>query len=70
MLRPGLVSLAVTLGIGFALNDSGIAIPALGVALAVPLLVAACATWMLRVLPSTATTEPAGPADEAPTASD
>jgi hypothetical protein len=51
MLRPGLVALAVTLGIGFAINDSGVVIPAVGVAVAVPLLVAACAGWMLSVRP-------------------
>jgi hypothetical protein len=55
MLRPGLVALAVTLGIGFALNDSGVVIPAVGVSVAVPLLAAACAGWMLSVRP-----EPAG----------
>jgi hypothetical protein len=54
MLRPGLVALAVALGIGFALNDSGIVIPAVGITLAVPLLVAACAGWMLSVRPPTA----------------
>ncbi|WP_159621033.1 hypothetical protein [Ruania rhizosphaerae] len=47
MLRPGLIALAVALGLGLAVNDSGIAIPALGVAHGVPLLIAACATWML-----------------------
>lgn len=47
MLRPGLTALAVTLGIGFAVNDSGILIPAVGVALAVPLIVAAYASWMI-----------------------
>jgi hypothetical protein len=51
MLRPGLVALAVTLGIGFAVNDSGVLIPAMGGALAVPLLVAACASWMLTLTP-------------------
>ena len=51
MLRPGLVALAVVLGIGFAVNDSGIAIPAYGVAVAVPLLLAACASWMLSLAP-------------------
>lgn len=49
MLRPGLVALAVTLGIGFAVNDSGIVIPAIGVSVAVPLLVAVCAGWLLGV---------------------
>ncbi|GAB2989869.1 hypothetical protein [Actinotalea caeni] len=55
MLRPGLIALAVAAGIGFAVNDSGIAIPALAVAVAVPLLLASCATWMLgRVEPGPA----------------
>jgi hypothetical protein len=47
LLGPGLVALAVSAGIGFAVNDSGIAIPAIGVAVVVPLLLASCATWML-----------------------
>jgi hypothetical protein len=51
LLRPGLIALATTLGLGFALNDSGVVIPAVGIAVAVPLLVAACAGWMLRVRP-------------------
>lgn len=51
MLGPGLVALGVALGIGFAVNDSGIAIPAYGVAVAVPLLLAACANWMLTLGP-------------------
>ena len=54
MLKPGLVALAVLMGIGFAVNDSGIAIPAYGVAVAVPLLLAACASWMLTLKPSEA----------------
>ena len=49
MLRPGIVALGVTLGIGFAVNDSGIVIPALGISVAVPLLVTVCADWMLRL---------------------
>ncbi|RYV51599.1 hypothetical protein [Pengzhenrongella frigida] len=51
MLRPGLVALAIALGIGFALNDSGVVIPAVGITVVVPLLVAACAGWMLSVRP-------------------
>jgi hypothetical protein len=62
MLRPGLVALAVTLGIGFAINDSGVVIPAVGVAVAVPLLVAACAGWMLSVRPDPVETPLRGPA--------
>lgn len=53
LLRPGLLALAVALGIGFALNDSGVVIPAVGISVAVPLLVAACAGWMLQVRPPT-----------------
>lgn len=54
MLKPGLIAMAVALGVGLAINDSGIAIPAIGVSLGVPLLIAATTTWMLslRELPS------------------
>lgn len=52
MLLKGLTALAVTLGIGFALNDSGVVVPATGIGLAVPLLAAACATWMLLLQPA------------------
>ena len=38
-LRPGLIALVVTLAIGFLLNDSGTAIPAVGATVAVPLIV-------------------------------
>lgn len=51
MLLKGLIALAVTLGIGFALNDSGVVVPATGIGLAVPLLAASCATWMLLQQP-------------------
>jgi hypothetical protein len=69
MLRPGLVALAVTLGIGFALNDSGVVIPAVGVSVAVPLLAAACAGWMLSVRPvPTAPAVPASVTSPAPPA--
>ena len=61
LLRPGLIALAVALGLGFALNDSGVVIPAVGVTVAVPLLVAACASWMLRVRP-----DPLAPAAPTP----
>jgi hypothetical protein len=46
MLGSGLTTLGVMLALGFALNDSGIVIPAIGVSLAVPLLVAVSAFWM------------------------
>lgn len=70
MLGPGLIALAVCAGIGFAVNDSGIAIPAIGVAVAVPLLLASCATWMLAQSDSPAPISPDeaahGGADQAP----
>ncbi len=58
MLKPGLVAMAVALGVGLAINDSGIAIAAIGVSLGVPLLIAATTTWMLslRDLPAEAVT--------------
>lgn len=49
MLRPGLIAVAVTLTLGFALNDSGILVPALGIALLVPLLIAVLCSWLLRL---------------------
>ncbi len=49
MLRPALVAVAVALGIGFAVNDSGIVIPAIGISVAVPLLIAVVASWLLRL---------------------
>ncbi len=41
VLRHGLASFAVLVGIGFALNDSGTAIPAVAATVAIPLLIAA-----------------------------
>ena len=38
-LRAGLIALLVMLTIGFLINDSGVAIPAVGATLAVPLIV-------------------------------
>ncbi len=49
MLRPALVAVAIALGIGFAVNDSGIVIPAIGIALTVPLLIGVIAGWLLRL---------------------
>lgn len=60
MLRPGVVALAITLGIGFVVNDSGIVIPAIGVSLAVPLLVTVCAAWLLRLRERTGADLPVG----------
>lgn len=41
-LRPGLVALLITLTIGFVANDSGVAIPANGAIIAIPLVIALC----------------------------
>lgn len=68
MLAPCLVATATALLIGFAVNDSGIAIPAIGVAVTVPLVIATCASWLAGL---TGPAEPgsapgpagAGPAD-------
>ena len=40
LLRPGLIAIMITWVMGFALNDSGAAIPAVGAALACPLVIA------------------------------
>lgn len=45
-LRSGLVALVVALTIGFLVNDSGVAIPAVGATLAVPLLVSVAVTHL------------------------
>jgi hypothetical protein len=42
VLKPGLTCLLVLLVIGFAVNDSGAAVPAVGAMLAVPLIIACC----------------------------
>ncbi|MDD9207112.1 hypothetical protein PU560_11650 [Georgenia sp. 10Sc9-8] len=66
MLRPGVAALAVALGIGFAVNDSGIVIPAIGISLAVPLLIAVVAGWLLtlrersRPVPARSAPQPRG----------
>lgn len=44
VLRPGLLALLVLLAIGFVVNDSGTAVPAVSAALVVPLVVSVCAT--------------------------
>jgi len=46
LLRPAVAAVTVALGLGFALNDSGIVIPATALALAAPLLVALVAAWL------------------------
>ena len=46
-LRPGLIALLVTLTIGFAINDSGVAVPANGALIAVPLIIAVSVRTLL-----------------------
>jgi hypothetical protein len=58
LLRPGLVAVLVMWVIGFALNDSGTAIPAVGGSLAIPLVIAIA----LRTLEDATFAEPAEPA--------
>ena len=65
MLRPGLIALAATMAIGFALNDSGILIPALGGALVVPLLASVSANWLIHLRPSPEASGPSGPTPSA-----
>ncbi|MFL6166274.1 MAG: hypothetical protein ACJ710_08335 [Ornithinibacter sp.] len=46
-LRAGLIALLVTLTIGFLINDSGVAIPAVAATLAVPLIVSVSVSYLL-----------------------
>lgn len=46
-LRAGLMALLTTLSIGFLINDSGVAIPAVGATLAVPLIVSVTVAFLL-----------------------
>ncbi len=46
-LRAGLIALLITLTIGFLINDSGVAIPAVGATLAVPLILSVSVTYLL-----------------------
>lgn len=54
--RPGLVALFLVLAIGFAVNDSGVAIPAVGATLAVPLIVSVSVGYLLEEARTTAPT--------------
>lgn len=47
LLRPAVAAIGAGLTVGFLINDSGIVVPATGIALAVPCLVAAAAQWRL-----------------------
>lgn len=50
LLRPTAAAVAVAMGLAFAVNDSGVVIPATGLTLAVPCLVALAAGWRLERL--------------------
>ncbi|MBU4215917.1 MAG: hypothetical protein KJ792_14850 [Actinobacteria bacterium] len=50
LLRPTAAAVAVAMGLAFVVNDSGVVIPATGLALAVPCLVALAASWRLERL--------------------
>jgi hypothetical protein len=47
LLKPAVAAIGLALAVGFLINDSGIVVPATGIALAVPCLVAAAAQWRL-----------------------
>jgi len=55
-LKSGLVALLITMTIGFLVNDSGVAIPAVAATLAVPLIVSVSACLLLEEARSTALT--------------
>ena len=55
-MRPGLIALLVTMTIGFAINDSGVAIPANGAIIAVPLIIAVAVRALEDEARATATT--------------
>ena len=55
-LRAGLVALLTALTIGFLVNDSGVAIPAVGATLAVPLIISVAISSLVDEERSTATT--------------
>lgn len=46
LFRAAMITLALTHAIGFAVNDSGIVIPAIGMAAAIPLLIDLFSNWM------------------------
>ncbi|WP_392543870.1 hypothetical protein [Oryzobacter telluris] len=58
-LRAGLVALLTALTIGFLVNDSGVAIPAVGATLAVPLIVSVALNALVEEARSAATTRAA-----------
>ena len=58
-LRAGLIALLITLTIGFLVNDSGVAIPAVGATLAVPLILSVSVSYLLDEARSVAQTRSA-----------
>ncbi len=48
LLRPGLIAWVIVMILGFALNDSGVAIPATGAMIAIPLVIAVATTAVLE----------------------
>ncbi|AEE47715.1 hypothetical protein Celf_3607 [Cellulomonas fimi ATCC 484] len=61
LLRPAVAAIGAGLGVGFLMNDSGIVVPATGIAVAVPCLVAAAAQWRLGAPEGTPVPADAGP---------
>ena len=61
LLRPTVAAIGVALALGFVMNDSGIVVPATGIAVAVPCLVAAAAQWRLGAHLPAPTTTPSTP---------
>lgn len=59
-LRPAALGIAVTLLIAFAVNDSGVVIPAIGLGLAVPAFIMIAHTWQAERVPSSAARYPEG----------
>jgi hypothetical protein len=64
-LRPGLLTILLALTIGFFVNDSGVAIPAVGATIAVPLLIA-INVWVLRQERLTRDDAPQRPTEPSP----
>lgn len=64
LLRPAVAASGVALTVGFLMNDSGIVVPAMGIALAVPCLVAAAAQWRLEAGGAAPATGTAGADDD------
>lgn len=72
LLRPAVAAIGAALTVGFLMNDSGIVVPATGIAVAVPCLVAAAAQWRLGAPDGELdepSTEPAQEAGGTPTVS-